>query len=167
MIEQIIDNIVENANFHKKESFKQFLTKCIYQYYRPEEADKESTREYKSIVFKADYFYKNFSPFINEYGKDKKYEAGVKALSAICEELKIEISKDECFILFHLRDLGKFRIKEDKLLKELKSLWGQYKEYALEGQDFSHALRTLRNERVIQYRKGNILVSPTVIIRYR
>ncbi len=166
-MQEVIDAIVKNANFNNKENLRSFLNNCIYQYYNENEADKESQREYKSVVFKLSYFYKNFSPFVNAYGKDKKYDAGVEALFCIAQELKIEIDKSECFILFHLRNLGKFKIKESKLLMELKGLWGQYKEYALDDQSFSAALRTLRDERLISYRKGSLSVSPTIIIRYK
>lgn len=166
-MQEVIDPIVEKISFHKKQLFAEFLGKCIQQYYREEEAEKESLREYKSVLFKLDYFFKNFAPFINECGKDKKYESGVEALYLICEELGVEIDKSECFIVFHLKDLGKFKIKESKLYDELKSVWGQYKHYRLEPSDFSAALRNLRNERVIDYRKGNLTVNPTLILRYR
>jgi len=167
-MQEVIDNIVEKISFTKKDAFSVFLNQCIHPYTcKEEEEERELQRQYKSVVFKMSFFFKNFSPFINENGRDKKYESGVEALFLISEELGIEIDKSECFILFHLRDQGKFKIKESKLLKELKDIWGQYKHYALDDQDFSAALRNLRDERIINYRKGSLLVSPTIILRYK
>ena len=166
-MQEIIDNIIEKISFTKKDSFSMLLNQCIHTYTRKEEEEREQRRNYRSVIFKMDYFFKNFSPFINELGKDKKYEAGIEALSIISEELGIEIDKSECFILFHLRNQGKFKIKESKLLMELKKIWGQYKHYALDDQEFSAALRNLRNERAIDYRKGNLQISPTIILRYK
>jgi len=167
-MQEVINKITEQINFTKKDSFAEFLEECIH-FYVPKEADmeREQLREYRSVVFKLNTFFKNFSPFIYELGKDKKYESGVEALYVICNELGIEIDKSECFILFHLRDQGKFKIKESKLLNQLKNLWPQYKHYALKDQDFSRALRNLRDERVIEYRKHALVPVPTLLIRYK
>lgn len=170
MIEETILNIVEKVKFNKKEHFGAFLGKCIHRFHREDESDRESQRKHKSVVFKTDAFFKNFTSFQNEFGKDKIYLAGVEALHAICEELAIELEPEECFILYHLRGLGKFRMKEEKLYSELKGLWGQpqYKEFAIEDkQDFSAAIRALRDAKVVDYRRGNMTLNPTVIIRYR
>lgn len=170
MIEEVIQNIVDNANFKKKDEFHNFIKKCVFQFFRKEEADKESTRQFKSIIFKLDVFFKNFTPFQNEFGKDKIYVAGVEALYVIANELKIEVDKSDLFIVFHLRNLGKFRIKEEKLLTELKELWSKpfYKEYEIENkQDFAASIRALRDADVITYRHGNMTVNPSVILRYR
>lgn len=167
MINEMIENIVEKVNFRKREEFHEFLKKCIYQYYNEKDQHKEAEREYKSIVFKLDLFFKNFGSFINECGKDKKLQSGVVALMAIAEELQIEIEPSEAFVLFHMRDLGKFKIREAKLLDELKSIWGQYKEYKLDDDEFPAVIRALRNERLIDYRKGNMAYNPTIILRYK
>lgn len=166
-MQEVIDNITEKIGFHKKQAFSQFLKQCIHTYKSKEEDEREQLREYKSVVFKLNIFFNKFSPFIYEFGKDKKYEAGVEALYVVCNELGIEIDKSECFILFHLRDQGKFKIKEAKLLDELKKLWPHYKHYALDDQNFSRALRNLRNERTIDYRKRVLVPVPTVLIRYK
>ena len=167
MIPEIIETILDKVNFQKRDDFREFLKKCIYQYSNERDKYKEAERQYKSIVFKLDLFFKNFGSFLNECGKDKKLESGVVALMAIAEELQIDINPSEAFVLFHLRDLGKFKIREAKLLSELKSIWGQYKEYQLDEEGLTDALHTLSNERLIDYRKGNMSYCPTVILRYK
>ena len=115
-----------------------------------------------------DELFKGFRDFQNFYGRDKKYRAAVHALSIIFEELGIEIEPEECFILYHPKDLGKFRKKTD-LKKELKDLWSQhpYKEYTLDDGDFSACLKSMMRSNLIDYRKGNLHSRRSVIIRYK
>lgn len=164
-MEETLNNIVEKAKFQKKDLFHDLMRKCIHV---SNDSTKSTYAIHDNIVFKVETLFKGLTPFINEYGKDKKYEAGVEALSTICEELGLDIDKEECFILFHIRDLGKFRKKESELLDELKPLWkGQYQDFALSDQDFSYALRGLMQKKFIDYRRGNLHLKPSVIIRYR
>ena len=163
-MKETIENIMENIKFSKKQNFEKFLNTCLH--YSGDSS--ESTYSvHKNVVFKIDTFFKGFSSFINEFGKDKKYEAGVHAIKTICYELAIDIDEEECFIFFHLRDLGKFRMKESKLHDELKSLWGNYPQYKLSDQDFSYALKSLMRKKFIEYRKGNLHLKTSMIIRYR
>lgn len=160
-----IENILEKIPFEQKELFHKLLLKSIHV---SRETSEDQELENPNIIFKLDAFFKGFSPFNNELGKNRKYDAGVSALMTICDVLGIEIEKEECFILFHIRDLGKFRLREDKLRKELEELWrGPYKDYKLEGHDFSYALKDLMRKKFINYRRGNLHLNPSVLIRYR
>ena len=163
-MQETIENIVDKIEFSKKQLFGEMLAKCLHY---SGDSSESTYAVHKNVVFKLDTFFKSFSSFINEFGKDKKYLAGVHALSIICEELAIDIDDEECFILFHLRDLGKFRMKESKLHTELKALWKTYPEFELGDQDFSHALKSLMRKKFIDYRRGNLQLRPSVIIRYR
>lgn len=170
MIYESILNIVDAVDFKKRDDLISFLQNCICKFDRKEEEDRESTRPFESVVFKLDYFYKHFSKFHNEFGKDKVYVAAVTILIAIADEIKIELDKYDLFILYHLRNQGKFRLREDKLLEELKKLWAlpQYKEYAINNnQDFAASIRALRDTKAINYRRGNMTLNPSIIIRYR
>ena len=163
-MEEKFNKIVENISFKKKQLFKIHLDKCLSLYF-PEKAEEDP--RYTGVIFRIQDFFKGFTPFINEHGKDKKYEAGVEVLNLIFEELELEIDKEECFMIFHLRDLGKFRKKESDFLKELKGLWGTYKDYKLDDLEFSHALRNLRNNKIIKYRKGNLHLNQNIILYYK
>ncbi|MCO4795167.1 MAG: hypothetical protein KC493_15730 [Bacteriovoracaceae bacterium] len=163
-MEETINAIVEKIRFEKKQKFSELITKAIY---ICKDTEKGPRAAHDNVVFKIDTLFAGFPDFINEFGKDKKYEAGVEALSVICEELGVDIDKEECFILFHLRDLGKFRLKESKLHAELKILWRQYKNYELNDQDFSRSLKSLMRMKFINYRKGNLQINKTVLIRYK
>ncbi len=163
-MEEIIANIVEKINFDKKVVLTDLLNKCIR---LSTDSGHSSYAVHENIIFKMDLFFKGFPAFIHEFGKDKKYEAGVEALSVITDELGFDIDKSECFILFHLRDQGKFRMKESTLHDQLKIQWNQYKHYALEDQAFSYALKNLMRMKFISYRKRNLHILPTVIVRFR
>ena len=119
------------------------------------------------MVFKLDSFFKGFAPFKNEFGREKVYESGVEALSCIFDELGVNLSKQECFLLFHLRDAGKFRVKESTLLEEVKDLWKKYPQYELSPGDFSYGLKELMRTKIINYRRGNLYLNKAIIIRYR
>lgn len=163
-MEEVIASIIEKINFKRKDEFSDLLNKSMYSL---SETAEEAHPNYDTIMLKIDVFFKGFDTFHNEFGKDKKYESGVEALSVMFEELGVEIEKTECFIIFHLKDLGKFRIKETKLHNELKSAWGQYKHYKLEDGDFSYALKSLMRKKLIYYRRGTIQLKPSILLRYR
>lgn len=163
-MKETIENIMEKIKFSKKQNFETFVSSCLHY---SGDSSESTYAVHKNVVFKLDTFFKGFTSFVNEFGKNRKYEAGVHAIKTICDELAVDIDEEECFILFHLRDLGKFRMKESKLLDELKNLWRDYPEYKLDDQDFSYALKSLMRKKFIDYRKGNLHVKSSVIIRYR
>lgn len=160
-----IDNIIANIKFEKKEEFKLLLEKSIHV---STDSSNDEILKNPNIIFKMDTFFKGFPLFINEMGKDKKYVAGVHALMTIFEQLGVEIEEQDCFILFHVRNLGKYRIREEKLYQELLDLWASpYKKFKLESLDFSYALKDLMRKKLIGYRRCNITMLPNVLIRYR
>lgn len=159
-----IENIIEKISFEKKDEFKLLLEKSIQ---ISRDSSNDELLENPNLMFKMDKYFKGFPLFINSKGKDKKYEAGVEGLMVIFEQLGIEITKEECFILFHIRELGKFKVREEKLFKELNELWPRYKEYKLESADFSYALKDLMRKKLIGYSRRLVTFQPTVLIRYR
>jgi len=164
-MQETIDRIVEKLNFKNSDKFGILLSKCIKV---SDDSTKSTYAVHDNVIFKMDVLFKGFSPWNNEFGKENKYESGVAALSTIFEELGVEIEKSECFILFHIRDLGKFRMREDKLKAELIPLWkSTYKHYALEGNDFSYAIKNLMRLKLIDYRRGNLHLKPFVLLRYK
>ncbi len=163
-MQETYENIIEKIEFKKKQNFEVLLRKSIHV---SNDSSTSTYAEHPNIVFKLDTFFKGFPSFINEFGKDKKYLAGVHALSTILDELGVEIDPSECFLLFHIRDLGKFRKSEKDLIKELKNVYPRYLDYKLEGNDLSYALKALMKLKLIDYRRGNLHLRPSVIIRYR
>jgi len=165
-MEETFANILEKISFEKKDLFEKLLLKSIH---TCKDSSKSTYAIHDNVIFKLDAFFKGFLDFQNAYGRDKRYIAGVEALMVIGEELGIDMDRDECFILYHIRDLGKFRMRESKLHDELKILWKQppYRDFALVDQDFSYALKSLMKKSFIEYRRGNLHLNPSVLIRYK
>lgn len=163
-MKETIANIVEKINFKKKVPFGILLGKCVH---ISNDQSKSTYAIHDNVVLKLDVLYEGLNSFVHEFGKDRKYEMGVEALSVICEEIGVEIDKDECFLLYHIRNLGKFRMKEAVLHSELKNLWKTYPEYEMTDQNFSYALKDLMRKKFIEYRKGSIYINNSVLIRYK
>ncbi|MCF8060626.1 MAG: hypothetical protein K9K67_15090 [Bacteriovoracaceae bacterium] len=164
MLEEIHANILEKIKFDKLDKFEILLKSTITHVWSTE---KEPDPRFHSVSFKLAEFFDGFTGFLNFYGKENKYQAGVEALSIICNELQIDIDEGECFLIFHIRNLGKFRKRESELLLELKNLWTQYPNYKMEDREFSKALKNLMRNKFINYRKGNLHLNPSVLLRYR
>jgi hypothetical protein len=163
-MQETIENIVEKVSFDKKEKFATFLNRCIM---ASTDTAKSTYAIHENVLFKTDVFFEGLAKFLNEVTKDKKLPLGVETLAIVFDELGFDLDKEDAFLLYHLRDLGKFKIKDTKLKQELKGLWGQYKEYALDDQDFSHALKALMRIGIIEYRRGNLSLKQQIIISYK
>lgn len=164
MLAEVYENILEKSKFDKVDKFEKLLKSSITEVW---DQEKEPDPRFQCISFKLAVFFEGFTAFQNFYGKEKKYIAGVEGLQLIFDELQVEVDESECFILYHIRDLGKFRKRESELLKELTNLWHQFPEYKLEGIQFSKALKNLMRNKLIQYRKGNLHLLPSIMLRYR
>ncbi|WP_412463184.1 hypothetical protein [Halobacteriovorax sp. RT-2-6] len=165
-LQETLEEILERVEFKKMDQFEELLHKCIHV---SNDSSKSTYAIYENMVFKLDAFFKGFVNFQNEFGKDKKYIAAVHALSAICYGLGIELEDEELFIIYHLKDQGKFRKREKDLHAELKNLWAgyPYKEFAMADVDFSHSLKNLMRAKFIDYRRGNLHINQSLIIRFK
>lgn len=164
LMQEVIESILENSKFEKEEKFKELLQKSLKV---ADESTKSTYAIYDNIIFKIETFFKNFEAFQNEFGKDKKYLAGVHALRIITDELGFEFEDQELFVLYHLKDLGKFKIREQKLEQELVKPWNNHKEFKLEGSDLTYALKDLMRAKFIEYRRGLISTNSNVLVRFR
>lgn len=155
---EIIQGILDKVQLDNKEPFSKFLYKCIKQ-----------SKEHTSItqIFRINVFFEGIGKFANTLPKDKRLLFGVTTLEAILSTLGFLIEPEEAFVLYHLRDLGKFKIKDDKLFEQLKEPWGLNKEYVLTTQDFSLTIKALRHMGLIEYRKGSINLKPNITITYK
>ena len=161
---ETIENIMNRISFRRKDDFRKHLLKCIH---TSTNTKMVSHEEHENVIFKLLVFLQEFTPFLYEHGKEKKYLSGVEALLITIEELGYEIEKEDVFVLFHLREHGRFKVKESKLKEELELLWKSYPEFKLEGNELSYTLKDLMRKKLINYRKGNLEINPNVLIRYR
>jgi len=106
------------------------------------------------------------APFANSKGKEGSLVLGTQTFLDITEVLEFELDESDAFLVYHLRKIGKFRKREADLLQELTALWKVYPRYEISKQEFSRSLKELMRAKLIQYRRGNITLSPSFIIRY-
>ena len=170
MLEEIQNNIINNVNFVAQDKFKKLIEKTITVAFISGEDDPNLV----SISFKFRELLEGLIFFANSKGKQYSYQLGTEALLTITNALLFELEPSEAFLLFHLRNLGKFRKKETELYEELQKLWNNSKQsstessiYEMTKQEFSKTLKKLMREKFIQYRKGNIHLNPSFVVRYR
>lgn len=163
-MQETFDKIIERVNFVNKDKLPRFLDQCIRE---STDTSKSTYAIHENVLFMLDAFYIGLQKVMNDVPKSDRLRLGVETLMIIFEELGHEIEKEDAFILYHLRDQGKFRLKESKLRDQLKNAWGEHKEYRLEDQDLSKALKEMMRMGIIDYRKGSLTVKPNVIIRYK
>ncbi len=155
---EIIQGILEKVELDNKEPFSKFLFKCIKQ-----------SKEHTAVtqIFRITVFFDGIDKFANTLPKDKRFIFGVTTLEAILAQLGFKIEPEEAFVLYYLRELGKFKIKDSKLFEQLKTPWGQYKAYVLTEQDFSLTIRALRRMALIEYRRGSLNLKQNITITYK
>lgn len=163
LYEDLYNDIFERVDFTAMDKFEALIKKTISRAV----INGEDNPNITSVSFKCQQLLEGLGPFANSQGKEKAYEVGAQTLLSITNALQFDLDEGEAFLLFHLRGLGKFRKREADLLKELKKLWEKNPEYAMEDREFSRALKNLMRDKFIQYRKGNILLNPSFVIRYR
>lgn len=161
---EIKDLILERLNIEKKEKITRLLNNCLKIGIN---ADKREHATSDEVIFKMENFFKGLPAALNEVPKDKKEAVTFHTIEVVLDELGLEVEKEECFILYHIRNLGKFRMKEDKLLAELKIEWKTHKEYAVDDNDFSYCLKRLMRAKIIDYRKRNLSLKQTLTLCYK
>ena len=164
IMKEIIQTIIEKSQFPQADKLEAYLSKCMHV---SKDTPKSTYAPEDNVLFKTEVFLKGFKPFENSLGKGHSYAAAAKLLQITLDEIGIDIEPEECFILYHLRDLGKFRLREDKLYDELKPLWVHYHQFKIEKEDFTYTLKQLMRAKFIDYRRGNLWLKPSLLIRYR
>ncbi len=163
-MQETIEAILERIELNKKDELAKWLGRAIT---TSEDSTTRTTQTHENVLFKTDVFFEGLNQALNETVKEKKLLAGVNLVEVILDELGFEIDKEDAFVIYHLRDLGKFKITDKKLKEQLKGLWGQHKEYTLNDQEFARTLKHLMRMGLLDFRKGNMTMKKSIIIRYK
>lgn len=163
MLEDVYSDIFEKVDFTAMDKFEALIGKTISRAI----IKSEDNPNVVSVSFKCAELFQGITQFANSKGKDQTLILGTETILKVTDALQFELDESEAFILYHIRNLGKFRKREAELLAELKNLWKQFPQFALEDREYSRALKSLMRDKFIQYRKGNIHLNPSFIIRYR
>lgn len=163
LLEELYAKILEKVDFTATDKFEALLRKCITRAVIHEQDPKPNM---VNVSFKLPLLLEGLTPFANSKGKESLLALGTQTFLTITDVLEFELDESEAFLVFHLRKLGKFRKREADLLQELTLLWKEHPEYEMSKQEFSRSLKELMRAKLIQYRRGNITLSPSFIIRY-
>ncbi len=164
MLSEVYETILGKVDITAMDKLKILLQKSITKAIIPESDPKPYI---ETISFKFGQLLEGIEHLASSKGKENQQALGTDLLMAILEGLQLNVDEAECFLLFQLRKLGRFRKRESEFLTELKGLWKTYPDYELADQDFSRALKSLMREKLILYRKGSIQVNTSFILRYR
>lgn len=156
--------ITERVPFEDKEKFTSFINRCIKV---STETSKSTYAIYDNVVFKVDLFYEGLKKILNQFPTEKRAALGIQTITIIFEELYLEVEKEDVFLYYQLKDLGKFKIKDHKLKEDLKILWKTHKEFELNDQEFAYSIKELMRKGIIDYRKGSINLKKSILVRYR
>lgn len=163
-ITKIVEYAVENKLITNEKNFKRLVSK---NFSLIKDSVKEKGEDLADLHFKVLAFTKDLPACFNGIKRSELYLKAAEILYFMFNELSIEVEKEECFIFFHFRELGKFRMKEDKVFEELKSEWGIHRDYAMTRADFDYALRQLKNHGLIGLRRGAITLNETTVFRFK
>lgn len=164
-MEEIVERISDNLTFKHQDKFKDLLFKNLKV---ADDAEKSTYAIHDNLKFNFHDFFIGFKHFENELGKDKKYTCAIDVLKEITDELGFEFEDSHLFVLYHLKDLGKFKIRESKLYSDLETVWSKgYHSYKLEVNDLTYVLKDLMRAKFIEYRKANISMNKTILVRFR
>lgn len=114
--------------------------------------------------FKIPKFLQGIKPILNEVSKKEFMLNVVEIIKIVFDSFDYELSDEEIFILYSLRDLGRFKIKDSKLLSDLEKEYSQYPAYKVEKAEFKQILRELKNVGLIDLRRGAIMLSERVML---
>lgn len=114
--------------------------------------------------FKIPKFLLGIKPIVNEIPKRDIMDKTVQLIVLVLEKIGIELSPEEAFVLYQLKDLGKFRLKDSKLFQDLEKEYSTHSAFRVEKSEFKQILIELKNVGLIELRKGSIMLSERVMI---
>ncbi len=114
--------------------------------------------------FKIPKFLLGIKAVLNEVPKAQIMDKTIDLILLVLDQLDYEISREEAFVLYSLKDLGRFRMKDSKLFSDLESLYSTHPSYRLDKSDFKDVLKELKNVGLIELRRGAIMLSERLMI---
>jgi hypothetical protein len=163
-LQEAIEFALENKYSVQEKHLRQLINNCFT--IVKDSADEKGT-EMADVQFFVMKFFKELPRTMNGIKRSELYAKGAKLMCLLFNKLDVDVTEKECFVFFHFRELGKFRTKEPKAFNELKSEWGQHKEFSLDEPDFLEAVRELKNHGFIGHRRGAITLNDACVFRYK
>jgi len=108
------------------------------------------------VEFKLQTFFQGLKPILNEIPKKESTRKAIEIIQVTFDVFGFELSLEECAVLYELKELGKFRIKDDKLLADLETAWNDTPELRVGKAEFRQILKDLKNTKIIDLRRHAI-----------
>lgn len=164
ILTKIQEVAIENKLISNEKNFKRLLHK---NFSIVKDSIEEKGEELADVHFKIAPFMKDLPACFNGIKRSELYKTAAEVLYLIFSEFSVEIEKEECFVWFHFREIGKFRMKEEQVMNDLKAEWGLHKEFTLDKANFEYAVRQLKNHGLINLRRGSITLPDATVFRYK
>ncbi len=164
MLEDVYSNILESVDYTAMDKFETLIRKTITKAVLNEQDPKPNIT---NVSFKLQNLLEGLETFANSKGKANTIVSGTETFLSITDALQYELDGSEAFLMYHLRRQGRFRKRESDLLDELTKLWKDYPDYEMTKQEFSRSLKELMRNKFIEYRRGNLYLTESFIIRYK
>ena len=116
------------------------------------------------LELKLQIFLKGIELVLSEVSKKEKMELILKIMVVTFSKIGFEISDKEAFVLYEIRDLGKFRLKDSKLFSDLEKSWNASPDYRVDKSEFKVIINELKNIKFIDTRRGSITLGESIII---
>lgn len=117
------------------------------------------------VELKIQHFLRGLRPLVSEYKAKEGMDAIVTIIRTLFEQWGYEFGPEECFVLYHMKDFGKFRIKDDKFYNDLQTEWSKFNEYRIEKNELKQILTDFKNLKFLEYRRGTIIFGLMVVLR--
>ena len=163
-MQDTIEQILERVALAKKDGFTRTLNQSIVV---STDSGKRTEATHDNCTFKVHLFFDGLAKALNETPKINRMLAGVDILEIVLEELGFDSEREDAFLIYQLKDLGKFRITDKKFKDQMNALWGEHKDFILTDQEYSHTLKVLMRMGIIDYRRGNLSLKKEMLIRYK
>ena len=156
----MMDEILGDIQLKNQAKFSKLLSQCMVLQRMLNSMDLDNP----VYEFKIQKFFKELPPLLSEYPRKERMSLILELSQNIFKHFGYELSLSECFVLFELREIGKFRLKDDKFFATLDKSWQEYSDYRLDKDEFKYALKELKNIKLIDLRRGAIMMSPEVVL---
>ncbi len=116
------------------------------------------------VEFRHIFFLNGLKEVVNHIPKKEKIPKIINLILLTFASVNFVLDEKEAFVLYHLRDLGKFRLKDEKLFHKLEESMHLHPEYKLELTELRNILKELKNIKLLNYRRGTTTINTSIMV---
>lgn len=158
-------NVKEHILERVQISNEKALSNLLVQNLKTQTRLNSQTLEKPIYELKIQHFLRSLTPLVGEFKKKEAMKKMVDIIACFFDYWDYELSAEECFMLYQLKDKGSFRLKDQTFFQELQKKWQEYPEYEVDESDFKQSLKDFKNLRLIELRRGSFTFSNLITLR--